>query len=297
MLHTASPFIVQVEDPQRDLIDPAVKGTLNVLNECVKLRESQSNDDEKRLKRIVLTSSIAAVVDTAEENKIYDESDWNELSSLDKNPYCFSKVSAEKAAWKYMKEQEEKHGIDFLELVAINPGLVMGQPIMSKQVNQSHETLIKIANGEFPVIFAMEFALVDVLDVALAHINAMELEANNRQRFLPSKGERFIVCQETISMADICATLIDIYSQSAPKWLKKVPSTKMTGGFGNMIAKVATALTQSKGVRQYVNSTIGKPQYFNNNKVTTILGVKFRTSREIIQTSMDYLVSIGQIKN
>lgn len=108
--HVASPYKVTVDDPQLDLVDPAVNGTLNVLKECVKLRETQSNEDDKRLKRIILTSSIAAIVDTAEENKVYDENDWNTLSSLKWNPYSFSKVSAEKAAWKFMKECEEKHG-------------------------------------------------------------------------------------------------------------------------------------------------------------------------------------------
>ena len=31
VFHTASPYVVDVEDPQRDLVDPAVQGTLNVL--------------------------------------------------------------------------------------------------------------------------------------------------------------------------------------------------------------------------------------------------------------------------
>ena len=35
VVHTASPFIITVADPQRDLIDPALKGTLNVM-EAVK---------------------------------------------------------------------------------------------------------------------------------------------------------------------------------------------------------------------------------------------------------------------
>ncbi|WVY99745.1 hypothetical protein V8G54_025815 [Vigna mungo] len=52
VFHTASPFYHDVKDPQVELLDPAVKGTLNVLKSCVK---------SPALKRVVLTSSIAAV--------------------------------------------------------------------------------------------------------------------------------------------------------------------------------------------------------------------------------------------
>ena len=46
-----SPFIIQVEDTQRDLIDPAVKGTRNVLAAAAKAKAS--------VQRVVLTSSVA----------------------------------------------------------------------------------------------------------------------------------------------------------------------------------------------------------------------------------------------
>lgn len=52
VFHTASPFYHDVKDPQAELIDPAVKGTLNVLKSCAK---------SPSLKRVVLTSSMAAV--------------------------------------------------------------------------------------------------------------------------------------------------------------------------------------------------------------------------------------------
>ena len=52
VFHTASPFYHDVKDPQAELIDPALKGTLNVLQSCAK---------SPSLKRLVLTSSIAAV--------------------------------------------------------------------------------------------------------------------------------------------------------------------------------------------------------------------------------------------
>src|SRR6185295_1498988 len=34
VMHTASPYALDVKDPQRDLVDPAVTGTRNVLSAC-----------------------------------------------------------------------------------------------------------------------------------------------------------------------------------------------------------------------------------------------------------------------
>jgi len=52
VLHTASPFQFAVSDPQKDLVDPALKGTLNVLHAAAK---------SGTVKRVVVTSSCAAV--------------------------------------------------------------------------------------------------------------------------------------------------------------------------------------------------------------------------------------------
>lgn len=52
VFHTASPFQLQVADPIKDLVEPAVHGTVNVL-ESVK---------KASISTVILTSSIAAVV-------------------------------------------------------------------------------------------------------------------------------------------------------------------------------------------------------------------------------------------
>ena len=52
VFHLASPFILDVKNPQRDLIDPALLGTANVLDAVNKTPS---------VKRVVLTSSCAAI--------------------------------------------------------------------------------------------------------------------------------------------------------------------------------------------------------------------------------------------
>ncbi|MBT8351111.1 MAG: NAD-dependent epimerase/dehydratase family protein, partial [Deltaproteobacteria bacterium] len=119
LFHTASPFKIDVTDPQKELIDPAKLGTRNVLEEA--------NRTESVIK-VVLTSSCAAIYgDNADlqktPNGIFTEDIWNTSSSLDHAPYSYSKTLAEKEAWEMNKNQNR------WELVTINPTLVIGPGI------------------------------------------------------------------------------------------------------------------------------------------------------------------------
>lgn len=106
VFHTASPYSLTVKDPQKDLVTPAEMGTLNILRQAART---------KTVKRVVLTSSMAAITDEPD-GRVLTEDDWNEHSTLRRNPYYFSKVRAERAAWEFMREQKP----DF-DLVVINP--------------------------------------------------------------------------------------------------------------------------------------------------------------------------------
>lgn len=106
VIHTASPVSFETKDPQKELVDPAVKGTLNVLESCQK---------SSTVKKVILTSSISAICDGPDSKKKYTEDDWNTVSSLDRNPYNYSKTQAETAAWKFVN----KEGCKF-KMITIN---------------------------------------------------------------------------------------------------------------------------------------------------------------------------------
>ncbi|MGB5541987.1 MAG: NAD-dependent epimerase/dehydratase family protein, partial [Gammaproteobacteria bacterium] len=101
VFHTASPFIVDVEDPQKELVDPAKLGTRNVL---------ETANRTPSVRRVVLTSSCAAIYgDNADLQQtpggVFTEEIWNTSSSLAHNPYSYSKTVAEKEAWKINQAQ------------------------------------------------------------------------------------------------------------------------------------------------------------------------------------------------
>ena len=101
VFHTASPFKMHVADPQRELVDPAQLGTRNVLEEV---------NRTSSVKRVVLTSSCAAIYGDNADLKatpkgIFTEEIWNTSSSLEHQPYSYSKTVAEKEAWEINRKQ------------------------------------------------------------------------------------------------------------------------------------------------------------------------------------------------
>ncbi|MCO5555380.1 hypothetical protein L7F22_008926 [Adiantum nelumboides] len=168
VFHTASPFFMSTDDPQKDLIEPAVKGTRNVLNACGKA---------KSIKRVVLTSSVAAVLysPTRKPEDVVDESFFSDPTFCQQNKlwYQLSKTQAELEAWNLAKA----HGLD---LVTINPAMVVG-PLLQPTLNTSSGIILKLMNGSTSAYANVAPGWVHVKDVAAAHILAYEVaEASGR---------------------------------------------------------------------------------------------------------------------
>ena len=122
---------------------------------------------------MVLTSSCAAIYgDNADlkdtPNGTFTEEIWNTSSSLDHQPYSYSKTVAEQEAWKINKEQSQ------WDLVVINPSLVLGPAINPNNVTSESFNIVKqFGNGSMKAGAPKTgMGVVDVRDVALAHFNA-----------------------------------------------------------------------------------------------------------------------------
>ncbi|CAN1263925.1 Phenylacetaldehyde reductase [Linum perenne] len=184
VFHTASPFYHDLE-----LIDPAVKGTLNVLSSCAKTPS---------IKRVVLTSSIAAVAYNGKPRTpevVLDETWFSnpDFCRESKLWYVVSKTLAEEAAWKFAKEK----GMD---LVSINPAMVIG-PLLQPTLNTSAAAVLSIMKGAqtFP---NTTFGWVHVKDVAEAHIKAFEI---------PSANGRYCMVETVAHYSEVVNTLKGLY--------------------------------------------------------------------------------------
>ncbi|OIW05591.1 hypothetical protein TanjilG_23377 [Lupinus angustifolius] len=190
VFHTASPVTVTAKDPQAELIDPALKGTLNVLNSCVK---------STSLERVVLTSSIAAVVYNGRPltpQVVVDETWFTDPDLRVESvwsPYTLSKTLAENAAWKFVKENN-------IDMVVINPTMVVG-PLLQPELNTTSNTVLNLINGSqtFP---NLSFGWINVKDVANAHIQAYEIA---------SASGRYCLSERVIHFSDVVKILRELY--------------------------------------------------------------------------------------
>ncbi|CAK7224955.1 methylglyoxal reductase (NADPH-dependent) gre2 [Sporothrix curviconia] len=103
-IHTASPYQVRVQDTARDLLEPAICGTTSLLQSIHAL--AQTSQQPPTIKRVVLLSSSAAMLNPARHRAVYDESAWRPVTwaeaQLPQNAYEASKVYSERAAWAFV---------------------------------------------------------------------------------------------------------------------------------------------------------------------------------------------------
>jgi dihydroflavonol-4-reductase len=266
VMHTASPYIVNVKNPQKELVEPAVKGTTQVLEAC---RKATS------VKRVILTSSVAAITDEPDSNKVFSEADWNEKSSLKRNPYYFSKTLAEKAAWDFVKQQ--KPGFD---LVTINPFMVIG-PSLGPSLNESNKIFSDMLKGAFPTIMTVNWGIVDVRDVATSHILAMEN---------PDASGRYLCANDSMSMTEV----VNFLKQSGYSKYR-LPKVNMVSKTGDRIMKLLS-YTQPSGSGAYMRTHIGKTMRFDNSKIKQELGIQFIDVRQSILAAVEDMLSWKHIK-
>ncbi|XP_022729898.1 cinnamoyl-CoA reductase 1 isoform X1 [Durio zibethinus] len=191
VFHLASPCIVdQVQDPQKELLDPAIKGTLNVM----------TASKEQGVKRVVVTSSISAITPSPNwpADKVKAEDCWSDIEYCKQNElwYPISKLLAEKAAWEFSKDEG-------LDVVVVNPGTVMG-PNIPPTLNASMLLLLRLLQGCTETYQDFFMGSVHFKDVALAHILVYEnTSATGRH-----------LCVEAIThYGDFVAKVAELYPQ------------------------------------------------------------------------------------
>ncbi|KAF9601750.1 hypothetical protein IFM89_022864 [Coptis chinensis] len=189
VFHTASPCYMDAADPQAELIEPAVKGTLNVLSSCAKTGS---------VKRVVVTSSMASVLYNGKPRSpdVTVGETWfsdQEFCKESKFWYMLSKTLAEESAWKFAKER----GID---MVTIHPSVVIG-PLLQPTLNESTSMVLNLIIGTetYP---NLSFGWVDVRDVVNAHILAFEV---------PSAHGRYCVVDRVAHFSEIVKILRELY--------------------------------------------------------------------------------------
>lgn len=141
VFHVASPFKLpeKIKDGQREMVEPALQGTRNVLG---------SVNRTESVRRVVMTSTIGAIfgdyIDVRSmKNNTVAEDYFNTSSNVQNNPYHYSKVLAEKKAWKIQGEQSR------WSLTTINPGMILGPSLTPASESGSLFLLDEMFKGYF----------------------------------------------------------------------------------------------------------------------------------------------------
>ncbi len=266
VFHTASPCHLSVNDPQKDLVDPALLGTRNVLEEACRTES---------VKRVVVTSSCAAIYgDTADVESSttgkFSEADWNTSSSLTHQPYSFSKQLAEREAWKIAESQ------DRWDLITINPSMVLGPGISPHATSASFALMRKFGNGTMKSgVPDFGIGAVDVEDVAEAHIKAA---------FTPSASGRYLVSAADTSFVEVGRILRDHFGDRWPFPRKPVPKW-LLWLVGPLVDKTLT--------RKLVSRNVGLPFRADNSKSVRELGVSYRPLEDSMNEMFQQMIDSG----
>ncbi|OIW25712.1 NAD(P)-binding protein [Coniochaeta ligniaria NRRL 30616] len=207
VIHTASPYHLNPQDPVKDFLDPAIKGTTGILHSI--------NAHAPTVNRVVFTSSSAAILNPKQHADVYDETHWAPMTWDEAlqptNAYRASKIYAEQAAWKFV--EVEQPGFD---LATINNTYTFGplQRHLSRleAMNASNHRIRDLVQGKMKEALqptAPVFTFVDVRDVAFAHVRALTVPE--------AGGSRFYVVGGHFSNKKIADVIRDAFPQLADR--------------------------------------------------------------------------------
>ena len=258
LLHVASPIALENHD-EDFFVKPAVAGVKRAFKFAKK----------HNVKKVVLTSSVAAIFDTLEEKTYYDETDWSDPDNPSISHYSKSKTLAERAAWDFVKNEDNP-----FELAVINPALVIG-PSLSGDLGESNKAIAMVATGKMPVAVPLQFGYVDVRDVATAHVLAMQNSNSN--------GERFALAEKDLWYKDVAKVLRDNGFDKAPTFNVPVWLAKILANFSKELKITLPYLGRVRSVK-------------NTSKAKDILGWNPRPAEQSIIDIAEQIKEMGLIK-
>lgn len=255
LVHTASPFPLVQPKNEQDVIRPAVEGALRAL------RSARAN----RVKRVIMTSSSLALMYPANkvDRKVCDESDWTSVTDPRATPYAKSKTLAERAAWDFV----EREG-DGLQFTAINPAFVLGRPL-DKAYGTSLKVIQRLLRAKDPMLPNFGFPTVDVQDIALMHVRALESFQAIGQRYVG--GDEFLWFPEMAMLLKQAFPQRRIVTAKAPDVV-----IRLLGMFDAEIGTIVNAL--------------GKRDEISAEKARRELGMTFRPAADAVRESGQFLI-------
>ena len=184
VIHVASPFILKEPKDEQEYLKPAVEGTLRVMQFA----------RDARIKKVVATSTYLTMAGHMSSGS-FGPGDFTPFDDPTINAYIRSKIAAEQALWDFVRRQNAE-----MRVSTIHPGAILGPPLGKGDAGTSVSTISAMISGSTPGIPPISVPMVDVRDVAEAHVLALEFEGANNKRYVAAHSE-------PISYLEVATTL------------------------------------------------------------------------------------------
>lgn len=280
VIHTGTPSSCSVRDPLSEQQEPGVHSIGSRMHCIIPMMTNFIQACARaRIKRVVLTSSIAAMADSVTPHSIINDACWNVTSSLEKNPHFLSLKLAEEAAWQLVDQLPSDRRID---LVTINPGTLFGPMLLKTKLAPGNQVIYDLITGQYSALVDLNWSMVDVRDCAVSHLAALE---NNDAR------GRYICVNRSVWMKEIVEILSNNgysgrdlpWKVGLPHWVGRLPAYSVhLGQVGaSLYAHDPTSIRSSP---------------YLGDKLVEQLNIRFRSVESTFVESANDLLNWGLIK-
>ena len=249
VIHTAAVVVLKSKNPQEKIVDPSVVGTQNVLDAI---------DSSETVECLVHTSSTAAIRPQRwEDGQTLTTDTWAEDANIEDNPYGLAKFSAERLVRNW--HSTNKNGP---RMVTINPCVVLGPPLSKRHLRGSPSFIMMLLKREIPFVIPMHISIVDVRDVAEAHVRALS-RGDSGGRYLVVSGQMW---WKEVAMA---------IKKGNPTM--KIP-TKQIPYFLSLVVSIFHPRVSLSWARMH----LGKRLYWDASPAEKDLGMEWRSPEESV---------------
>ncbi len=264
VIHCVAVVSFGAKDPQKEIVDVAVKGTENVLAAAARSLRTQS---------VVHLSSIAAMVSyQPQRDHQFSSKDWCNDATLATNPYGLAKTLSERVAREIQAKSASDPQLSPFQLAVVAPGYVLG-PLLAKAHARSSPAIVRdMLNRAYPGCPDLNFNVVDVRDVARACVRLSEA---------PGIGQRLVMVNGRLWWREIAATLARLFptakvvTHSLPRWLL-----------------YANALFQTRVSLAFLKQNLGRELLILEN-AQQALGLQYTPLEETLRATATSLFELG----
>jgi dihydroflavonol-4-reductase len=261
IIHTAGVYKMW-ESSDEAVTTPCIQGTENVFHAARK----------QGIRRVVYTSSAAAIGWSRDRKDVRDETDWN----VDPNTaYYIAKTDSERLAHRLAGELG-------LELIVLNPTTVAGA--FDFKPTPSTAMLRNAMNGTSP-FWNADWAFVHVDDVARLHVDALTMG---------TPGERYLVTANAIPLRRVAAWFKENLGVRVPVLSTPRPLGILLGSLLGFVSKITGKPPMFD--RRVYEDVMTVNAVFDNGKSRRTFGIEYKPAETILQDTVAWLAYIGMLK-